>query len=128
MFVAIGTYWKLGDDPEPYRSRLKVFMDNRIAISPLYRGYYSTAAEVIADLIAAQGNEKAFETLFKIKVPDGVPSTAIDVAKRFVVNEFITMRLAFGGFKSFGARNFNGYFGGTNDPSDRPYRGIDEGA
>lgn len=122
LFVAIGDHWKLGDDPEPYRSRLATFMDNRIAINPLYRGYYDAAAATIADLVATNGPTGAFEILFATKTSSGVPASPIEVAKRFVVNEFITMRLAFGGFKSFGARNYNGYIGGTNDPTDCPYR------
>lgn len=122
LFVAIGDHWQLGDDPEPYRSRLTSFMDNRIALNPLYRGYYDSAAQTIADLIAANGAVKAFEILFATKTSAGVPTAPIEIAKRFVANEFITMRLAFGGFKAFGARNFNGYFGGNNDPTDVPYR------
>ena len=123
LFVAIGDHWRLGDDPAPYRSRLASFMDNRVALNPLYRGYYDSAAATIADLITANGATRAFEILFATKVSGGaVPTAPLEIAKRFVANEFITMRLAFGGFKAFGARNFNGYFGGTNDPADTPYR------
>jgi|CXWL01.1.fsa_nt_gi hypothetical protein len=125
LFVAIGDHWQLGDDPEAYRSRLAIFMDNRIAINPLYRSYYDAAAVTIADLAAADGPPRAFEILFATKTSSGVPGSPIEAAKRFVVNEFITMRLAFGGFKAFGARNYNGYMGGTNDPADCPYRPRD---
>lgn len=124
LFIAIGDYWALGDDPKPYRSRLRVFMENRVAINPLYHGYYDVAAQVIVALLAAQGAPKAFETLFTTKLPDnGVPTSPTEATKRFVVNEFITMRLAFGGFRSFGAVNYNGWPGGANNPAEPvPYR------
>lgn len=124
LFLAIGAQWRLDDDPDPYRSRLRVFMDNRVAINPLYGRYYDVAIAVIEELVAKHGKPKAFEVLFAAKVPsDGPPSTPIEATKRYVVNEFITMRLAVGGFQTFGARNYNGWPSGTNNPDEPvPYR------
>jgi len=47
LFVAIGEFWKLEDDPRPYRLRLRAFMSNRIRFSPLYRDFYVLARTVI---------------------------------------------------------------------------------
>lgn len=126
LFVAIGDHWQLGDDPESCRSRLGVFMENRVAISPLHRGYYDGAVQVIEELVAAHGAQQAFEKLFTTKLPGaGVPLTPIEATKRFVVHEFIAMRMALGGFRAFGAVNYNGYMSGANNPDEPlPYRGM----
>ena len=125
LWEAIGKYWQLGDDPEQYRSRLRTFMDNRVSINPLYQGYFDVARAVISALIDAHGSSKAFEVLFQMKTGSGVPQSPLEATKRFVIDEFIAMRLAFGGFRSFGATNSCGYFGGANIADEPvPYRTL----
>lgn len=46
LFVAIGDFWQLGDDPSPYKLRLQAFMVNRIAFNPLYSEFYAVAKSV----------------------------------------------------------------------------------
>ena len=55
LFVAIGNFWKLEDDPEPYRLRFRGFMENRISINPMYRDFYVVAKTVIDEFIAQFG-------------------------------------------------------------------------
>ena len=125
LWEAIGNYWHLSDEPERYRSRLRTFMDNRTSINPLYQGYYDIARAVILDLIAQHGSPKAFEVLFQTKTSTGVPQSPIEATKRFVVDEFIAIRLALGGFHTFGATNYCGYFGGANIANEPvPYRTL----
>ena len=63
--------------------------------------------------------------LFQMKTGSGVPQSPLEATKRFVIDEFIAMRLAFGGFRSFGATNSCGYFGGANIADEPvPYRTL----
>jgi hypothetical protein len=126
LFVAIGTFWQLPDDPLPYRLRFRAFLANRIDLNPLYGAYYTTAKQVINDLVAAHGATVAFETIFTSKshqLPPPSPVTELDITQQYVANEFISFRLALGSFKAFGAINYPGYMGGANIPGEPvPYR------
>lgn len=126
LFVAIGRHWQLDDDPAPYRLRFLSFLENRMDIEPIYRTSYREGAALIASMIAEHGADAAFEKIFfgKAKgIPTGVPGTPLETLQRFVANEFIALRLALGGFRSFGALNYPGYFGGANiDGEPVPYR------
>jgi hypothetical protein len=117
LFVAIGKYWALGDDPAPYRQRFLSFMANRIELNPLYRDYYAKATSLLAELASQGGEDHAYETIFTEKarsLPSGPPINELDLVQRTVANEFVALRLALGSFQSFGAVNYCGYFGGAN--------------
>jgi len=126
LFVAVGDHWTLGDDVSAYRLRFQTFLQNRIDIDPLYTGYYREGAVVLDELIATHGAQQAFDKIFSDKpriAPAGLPSTPLESLQRFVANEFIALRLALGGFKTFGALNYCGYFGGANIAEEpTPYR------
>jgi hypothetical protein len=116
LFVAIGDFWRLEDDPEPYRLRFRAFMANRISINPMYRDFYDLAKTVIQGLVAQYG-ATAYEQLFTQKprvAPTAPPQTQLEFVQQYVANEFIGLRLALGSFKTFGAINYCGYFGGAN--------------
>ncbi|MDX0698396.1 hypothetical protein GOD53_31030 [Sinorhizobium medicae] len=126
LFCEIGVHWTLKDNAEDYRLRFLTFIDNRIELDPLYEGYYRDGAALIQQLAAKVGDAAAFNRIFANKpriAPSGVPATILEVLQRFVANEFIALRLALGGFKSFGAVNYCGYFGGANiEGEPTPYR------
>ena len=126
LFAAIGAFWKLDADPDPYRIRLQAFMTNRINLNPVYREFYAVAKRVIDRLLAEHGSPKGYEILFTNKPrrpPAGPPETELEFVQAYVVNEFIALRLALGGFKAFGAVNYCGYFGGANITDQPvPYR------
>lgn len=116
LFVAIGDFWSLGDNPEPYRLRVRAFMANRIRINPMYRDFYVVAKTVIEELKAQYG-AAAYEQLFTQKpriAPTAPPQTQLEFVQQYVANEFIGFRLALGSFRAFGAINYCGYFGGAN--------------
>ena len=126
LFVAVGKYWKLTDDPVGYRGRFKTFMENRISLDPLYITFYSAAKKLIDELTAGHGLAVAYETVFAAKdrrPPTGTPESELEFIQYYVANEFIAFRLALGGFKDFGALNYCGYFGGANITGEpAPYR------
>jgi len=125
LFVAVGDFWKLGDDPGAYRLRLRAFMSNRIRVNPIYRDFYVIAKGVIEGLLAQYG-AAAYEQLFTQKpriTPTAPPQTPLEFVQQYVANEFIGLRLALGSFKTFGAINYCGYFGGANIQGQPvPYR------
>jgi hypothetical protein len=127
LFVAVGEFWKLGDDPAGYRERFKTFMDNRISLNPIYEGLYAAAKRMIDDLTAELGSPgSAYEAILTRKdrkLPSGPPESELEFIQVYVANEFIALRLALGGFLAFGALNYCGYFGGGNIPGQpAPYR------
>ncbi|MBY3031164.1 hypothetical protein HF265_19060 [Rhizobium leguminosarum] len=126
IFVAIGERWSLGDDPSTYRLRFETFLENRINVSPIYRDYYADGGAYFDALVLDLGQAGALDRLFGQKprvVQSGIPSTRLEAIQRFVANEFISLRLALGGFRSFGAINYRGYFGGANiEGEPTPYR------
>lgn len=128
LFVQIGRFWGNVANPEPMRSRVYVFLDNRIEVNPLYREFYRIARDVIRELVAVHGEEKAYEILFT--APGGLtspPVTAFQYTRQFVSNELIALQLSLGGFLAWGATNYPGYFGGANVPGmPAPYRTLEE--
>jgi hypothetical protein len=130
LFGAVGKFWQLGDDAAPYRLRLEAFMRNRIAFNPLYAQFYEVAARVLSELIAAKGEDAAYAQFLTEKpraIPTAPPETQMEFIQQYVANEFISLRLALGGFKPFGAINYRGYFGGANIADQpTPYRTAKE--
>ncbi|MEA2572654.1 MAG: hypothetical protein QOI24_4655 [Acidobacteriota bacterium] len=127
LFVAIGPYWELTDDPEPYRLRFTTFMQNRIALNPIYAAFYAAAATCIDVLIAHLGEPAAYAVIFSKQNDDvaSVPLTTLNLVQQYVSSEFIAIRVALGGFKDFGAINYCGYFGGANILDEPvPYRTL----
>ncbi|MDE4618402.1 hypothetical protein [Sinorhizobium meliloti] len=128
IFVAIGDHWSLDDDPSTYRLRFETFLENRTKLNPVYQGYYVDGAAYFDGLLADIGSAAALERLFTQKprvVQSGIPATRLEAVQRFVVNEFISLRLALGGFRALGAINYRGYFGGANiEGEPTPYREL----
>lgn len=128
LFTKIGTHWKNMNDPSPFKSRLFGFMLNRIKLDPLYGQYYSSTRTVINELKEKLGEEQAYLFLFtdgEVNIPP--PETLIAIARQKVANEFMALQLSLGGFKAFGARNYNGYIGGANIPGRRAtYRTFED--
>ncbi len=133
LFLAIGYLWLLKDDPRPYRLRFRTFLENRIALSPLYAGYYLAAATFIADLTAQADANAAYQLIFLNRNPQNLeysPDLLIAV-QQHVAFEFIARRVALGSFADFGAKAYQGYMAGANLPDQpAPYRtaeGLNEG-
>ena len=79
LFAAVSDFWKLGDDPEPYRLRLRAFMANRIRINPIYRDFYVIAKGVIEGL-AAQTRSGGVRAIVHPKGGDRPPRSSPDTA------------------------------------------------
>lgn len=131
LFEHICSFWANLDDPQSFKSRLFVFMDNRIKLHPEYRSIYSHAKQTLDDLIQKLGKAEAYKTLFTDPAANQAPpETPLALARQKVSNEFIAFQVSQGGFKAFtGAINFPGYIAGAFIPGEpAPYRALGESA
>lgn len=127
LFRQIGRCWgNVVSDSANLKSTWTEFIEVRTTTEPSYTGEYANAVSVLEDLIEMYGEQNAFTLLFlRSGVPEGPPMTRLAHAKRYVVDEFIRVQVTAGGFKSFGARNYKGYLGGSRynrTPRVRAYR------
>lgn len=131
LFCQICKFWKTSDSPERMKSDFVVFVSNRIEIDSNYAIEYKNYLTVIEDLITEHGNEVAFKKLFTDPQANITPPiTNLARAKQYVVNEFISLNLALGSFKTFGDPsvangipiNYPGFIGGMNKKDKPPYR------
>ncbi|MEE9339459.1 MAG: hypothetical protein V3U87_15400 [Methylococcaceae bacterium] len=127
LFVSIGETWMNSSDIDSYKERWKEFIQWRISTEPNYSGEYINAHMVINELFELYGQKEAFSILLldnDISIQDN--ETRLVHMKKYVVDEFIKVCLTSGGFKNFGARNYNSFVGGVRNSNPSPYRGIGE--
>ena len=125
IFAHICRFWQNLENAETYRSRLFVFMNNRMKLRPEYQQHYQVAEQTMANLIETRGEEAAYDYLFT-NPQANVPhlNTPLAITRQKVSNEFITFQINQGGFKAFGAKNSRGYIAGAYIPgAPLPYRG-----
>jgi hypothetical protein len=124
VFVAISDAW--GDrhtDVKAQRSQWLEFLQLRTRQAPSYLEEYRNAVRVIDALEAAHPGQAMKTALFASGVkPEDAPTTSLAHFKRYVVDEFIRVWLATGGFRSFGGGNYNGYISGSRFAVQPPYR------
>jgi len=128
VFLAICRHWQNVPEPELMKTRFLGFLSNRIELHPEYLSYYRTAATEIERLAERSGREQAYlELLTDPSLAKGEADTGLKIARQKVSNEFISLQLSLGGFKSFvGAINYPGYIGGWNGDGPAPYRTHEE--
>ncbi|MHB9429301.1 hypothetical protein ACYHND_16040 [Pseudomonas amygdali pv. morsprunorum] len=131
LFEYICSFWNNLDNPQQFKSRLFVFMDNRIRLHPEYRSIYSSARLTMDELISSMGKADAYKMLFTDAAANQAPpQTPLALVRQKVSNEFISFQVSQGGFKAFsGAINYPGYIAGAFIPGEpAPYRDIEEAA
>ena len=135
LFVAIATAWggnrhesnghalDRGGSPDPLaqRSQWLEFIEARTLTAPSYGGEYRSAVLVLEELSRVHGPAIWDELLFGAS-RSAPPTSRLGHLRRYVVEEFIKVWLASGGFKAFGAGNFNGYVSGSRFAVQAPYR------
>lgn len=123
LFEQIGVFWRNVEDSAPMKSRWLTFLANRIRSNPTYAYEYRRGAALMRRIVADLG-EGAYPYLFTSSVAMiSPPSTPLARLRQLVSNEFIELQLSLGGFASFGAKNYPGYFGGAHIPGQLvPYR------
>ncbi len=114
LFQEIGRTWDCAKhDSLEVRSSWLEFVEAKSTVSPSYTGEYSNAVLVCDELVDLHGDDAYRRLFFDAGIPPGPPMTRLAHAKRFVVDEFITVQIVAGGFKSFGDLNYKGFVGGS---------------
>jgi hypothetical protein len=114
LFQEIGWAWECAkNDSLEVRSSWVEFVEAKSTVSPSYTGEYSNAVLVCAELEDVHADEAYRKLFFDHGIPGGPPLSRLAHAKRFVVDEFITVQIVAGGFKSFGDLNYKGFVGGS---------------
>ena len=113
VFVHIGRTWgESKDDPGYQRSQWLEFVHVKTEREPSYLGEYRNALRVLAELREAQ-QEGMWDKLFFEHGAGDKPTTRLGHLRTFVVEEFIKVWLTSGGFKTYGAGNYNSYISGS---------------
>lgn len=141
IFVAIGHAWdNTVNDSVGLRSTWLEFVNLRAMTRPSYIVEYSNAIAVMDELFELYGKDGAFKRLFFANgIPDGPPMTALAHAKQYVVNEFMSVQIASGGFRDFVAPkgeaqkessfsiNHRAYIAGSRYGRKKPVRTFGDG-
>lgn len=127
LFIWIGKIWMESSDASSFKPQWEEFVRLRIEKSPSYAGEYQNACDVINELIVLYGEKEAyFKLLMDNEIGDEGKNTRLGHTKQYVANEFIKVFLTVGGFKEYGARNYNSFIGGPRNMNPSPYRSINE--
>ena len=114
LFQEIGRNWDCAKhDSLDVRSSWLEFVEAKSTNAPSYTAEYSNAVLVCEELVDVHLDD-AYRLLFHHNgLPDGPPTTRLGHAKHYVVDEFISVQIAAGGFKTFSALNYKGFVGGS---------------
>jgi hypothetical protein len=122
VFVHIGRTWGAeGADPLYQRSQWLEFLQVKTQQAPSYLQEYRSGLEVLAELYRLHG-EEMWQKLFFDHGTTSPPTTRLAHLRTFVVEEFIKVWLTSGGFKTYGAGNYNSYVSGSRFAVRLPYR------
>lgn len=126
LFVAIAAAWGDPDaDPILQKSQWLEFIRVRTLEPPSYLEEYRNALRVLKSLRDRDGDRAMTRLLFDSGLsPAEAASTPLAHLKRYVVDEFIRVWLATGGFRAYGSVNYNGYVSGSRFSVRLPYRGL----
>jgi hypothetical protein len=134
VFCGINDTWALvrrprGDgsaaDASVLRSSWREFVSLRIQQTPSYAGEYANALRVLDDLASIYGDDALEKLLFESGLAydksgrmAGVgekthPNTRLGHAKHYVIDEFISVLVVAGGFRSIAGWNYKGFLGGS---------------
>jgi hypothetical protein len=124
VFVAISKTW--GDpatEPLSQRSQWLEFLHVRTRQDPSYLEEYRQGIQVLEEWKTVHGAGAMTKLLTESGIKSTDPPTSpIAHVKKYVVDEFIRVWLATGGFRNYGAGNYNGYISGSRFAVRPPYR------
>ena len=123
IYTYIRKHWQAEDGMST--AQLKLIVDGKIAIDPAYAGYYDSAVAEYEALTAQHGSrDKALAALYS---ENETPNPKLPEVAQYVLGEFMTFHVAFGGFKAYGFENFPGWMGaGPYTQTPPPYRAAEE--
>ncbi len=119
LLEEVGNRWEFSSPSSGTRSSWTEFVALRCEKPPSYLGEYQNALQVVSSLAAMPELADPVGLLFNHQSPKKLNdhSTRLDHAKKYVIDEFITVRIVAGGFREFGGKkrayNYNGFVRGT---------------
>lgn len=126
LFVAISETWGNAEvNPLHQRSQWLEFLQVKTEKPPSYVEEYRNAILVLEELEHMYGAAAWNKLFFEHGVEKGQLTTRIAHFRVFVVEEFIKVWLTTGGFKVFGAGNYNSYVSGSRFAVRPPYRRVE---
>lgn len=124
LFCEIGRYWIGPDyDSAHQHSQWLEFIRTRTTVAPSYANEYRLAIRVLEELTHEHGLG-VWKFVFGPS-PEVSPTTGYGHFRKYVLNEFIRVWLTTGGFRVFGAGNYNSYVSGSRFAIKLPYRPLD---
>jgi hypothetical protein len=126
VFKGITEYWALDFNVELIHRRWLDMIQARCSGDPDYSGEYVNAVNVYKALDKHFHRAGALVMIYEktIVTDDDKPSTRLEHAKRFVINDFIRCFIINGGYRGFvpNALNYTGYMGGSRYQEWDPVR------
>lgn len=107
-------------DPLHFRSQWHEFVTTRAEQEPSYLEEYRSGLQVLLEFGTSHPDDIWTIVFFQHGGP-GL-ETRFGHLRKFVIEEFIRVWLAAGGFKSYGAGNYNGYVSGSRFAVTPSYR------
>lgn len=124
VFVAISTLWGSSElNPLHQRSQWLEFIEVRTTQPPSYVEEYRSALSVIEELKSLHPQDAWNRLMLQHGAPAAL-TNRLAHARKFVVEEFIRVWLLTGGFKAYGAGNYNGYISGSRFAVQPSYRRL----
>ncbi len=125
LFQAIGMTWTENIETETMKYQFENFIEFRISIAQKYGDKYLNASIVLGELFKIYGKEETYyRLLLNGDLNQFEDDNRLADVKTYVVDEFIKVFLTLGGFKYYGARNYNSFMGGVRGSMPPPYRTV----
>jgi hypothetical protein len=124
IFSFISKKWQSQDGVS--LDQFELIINYKVTLNSVYTTYYQNTVLEFQKLLNQFGNkEKALVQLFR---ENQMPTPKLPDVAKYVLNEFMTMHVAFGGFKVLGYQNYRGWMGGgTYQQTPPPYRVVKKG-
>ena len=124
IFAFIRSNWNSSDDMS--QDQFNLMIKYKVGLNGNYLQYYTAAIDEYNKLFNQTGNkQKALTLLYRENI---LPKPALPDVANYVLGEFMTMHVAFGGFKAVGYENYRGWMGGGSfEQVPPPYREYNGG-
>ena len=131
IFSYIGVHWRTMSSCTMPESQFQEVIRWQIQLDSKYQGYYLEAITEYKKLLKQHDGDSqaALQALFEENRLPTPPATSPEPKHPhiadFVLLEFMRWNVAFGGFRTFGYENYNGWMGGGSFLSQPPpYRAL----
>lgn len=123
----VGTNWGISGSSTLTERGFQGFLDLKTTQVPSYFTVCGLADRLFARLVNRLGSAQAALVYLYTPAPSNPPPDW-DVARAWVVQEFINLYVSQGAFRGYGWMLFPGFPGGSfDDPSNLPYRPMSNG-